>query len=211
MNIFVGIDPSINSTGICIRLFDNEGNNVKDKFYIIKGGKLNKKEKKAESENLDIFQYVLYDKIETSESENNHEFEMIKTNNFIKIVDEAYNIINNEYRKYDTPEDPIYNIWVCQEGISYGSTLRTKSIFDLAGLNYMLRMRFIRANNDINYIIATPGEVKKYATGAGNANKDLMECVFRAHYPNLNLPKIDDIADAFFMSSYAKYIYDNKS
>jgi hypothetical protein len=204
----VGIDPSINSTGVCIQLCNENAETIKTKFFIVKGGKLSKKELQAESENAERFEYVLYDKTETKTSENNHEFEYIKTRNFYNIVNEVYGIVSRFFELNDNPEDPIQNVWVCQEGISYGSTLRTKSIFDLAGLNYMLRMKFIRHDDLVTFIIGTPGEIKKFATGAGNANKDLVISVFKASYPELTLPKIDDVADAFFMSKYAKHLYE---
>ena len=104
MNLFIGIDPSINSTGICIQFYNDDlTKRVKDdKFYIIRGNKLTKREKKVEQDNAQLFEYVLYDKIETKESENNHEFEKIKTENFIKIVDCVYNIVyNNCLREID--------------------------------------------------------------------------------------------------------------
>ena len=44
MNIFVGIDPSINSTGVCILENDDNKEHVNYKFYIIKNNKITKKE-----------------------------------------------------------------------------------------------------------------------------------------------------------------------
>ena len=66
MNLFVGIDPSINSTGVCILEKDENGKQVNCKFYIIKGGRLTKKELKAENDNIKVFQYIVYDKLDTS-------------------------------------------------------------------------------------------------------------------------------------------------
>ena len=66
MNIFVGIDPSINSTGVCVLETDDDNNQINCNFYIVKNGKLTKKESEAESNNCKIFQYVLYDKLDTS-------------------------------------------------------------------------------------------------------------------------------------------------
>ena len=193
---------------MCIQFYNDDlTKRVKDdKFYIIRGNKLTKREKKAEQENAQLFEYVLYDKIETKESENNHEFEKIKTENFIKIVDCVYNIVYNNYKRCDNPEDPVLNIWICQEGISYGSTLRTKSIFDLAGLNYMIRTAMMKFSS--NLIIAPPSHVKKFATGSGNANKELMIETFKSIHPEFDIPKIDDIADAFFMSRLAQRYFE---
>lgn len=213
MNMFVGVDPSINSTGVCVQFYDDEFNKLyNDKFYIVKGSKLTKREKKAELDNIELFEYVQYEKKETSDDNDNRTNERIKTLNFINIVNSVYDIVCNNYNKYNNDEDPIFNVYVCQEGISYGSTIRTRSVFDLAGLNYMLRMKFFNASNsyNINYIIATPGEIKKFATGVGNANKEVMTSVFKASYPELSIPKVDDVADAYFMASYARSIYERE-
>lgn len=57
MNVFIGIDPSINSTGMTIRTDTGFC-----RFFIIKGDKLTKKEKNAQSNNSEIFEYCLYQK-----------------------------------------------------------------------------------------------------------------------------------------------------
>ena len=60
MNVFVGIDPSLNSTGICMQFYEDD-NFVKDMYYIVKPNKLTKKEQKAQDELLN-FDYCLYEK-----------------------------------------------------------------------------------------------------------------------------------------------------
>ena len=55
MNVFIGIDPSINSTGMTIRTDTGYC-----RFFIIKGDKLTKKEKNAQLDNSEIFEYCLY-------------------------------------------------------------------------------------------------------------------------------------------------------
>ena len=44
-------------------------------------------------------------------------------------------------------------LYIVQEGISYGSSIRTKSIFDLAGLNYMIRNEFIEKEKELKFRI----------------------------------------------------------
>lgn len=207
-NIYVGIDPSINSTGICILVCDENNNKIEEKFYIVKPNKLTKKEDKAELKNLKIFSYLLYEKQETN-TEINSENERNKALNFMQIVEQVRSIIfQTDFRYYR-----INNIYICQEGISYGSSNKTKSIFDLAGLNFMLREMAINAGKGfkpVKLIIATPGEIKKFATGNGNANKEIILECFKNIYPELDLPKMDDIADAYFMANYAKkYVSEN--
>ena len=205
MNIFVGIDPSINSTGVCVLETDENNKQVNCKFYIIKNGKLTKKESNAEDNNVKIFQYVLYDKLDTSTKniEDYKTLEWNKTQNMISVCKCVKDIINKHISRYNN-----LNVYICQEGISYGSTIKTKSIFDLAGLNYLLRNAFINSSICNYFIIAAPSEIKKFATGKGNANKEMMLNMFSCIFPNLHLPKLDDICDAYFMANYASKLFE---
>lgn len=192
MNCYVGIDPSINSTGICIWT-ENTTN-----IYIVKPAKLNKKEKIAE-ESISNFAYVTYEKIDTKNCDDNIEQEYYKTLNILAIADNVKTVIDDFVHNHN-----INKVYIIQEGISYGSSLRTKSIFDLAGLNYLLRDRFIR-NDKFVFRIATPSQIKKFASGNGNCKKEVIINLFLSLFPEYSLvPKIDDISDAFFMSMYAK-------
>ena len=206
MNIFVGIDPSINSTGVCILETDDNNKQVNCKFYIIKGSKLTKKESKAEDDNIKMFQYVLYNKLDTSikNIEDYKTLEWNKTQNMVNVCKCVKDIIN----KYIANHSGIINLYICQEGISYGSTIKTKSVFDLAGLNYLLRSTFINSNICNYFVIAAPSEIKKFATGKGNASKEMMVNMFSCIFPNLYLPKIDDICDAYFMANYVSKLFE---
>lgn len=206
MNIFVGIDPSINSTGVCILETDDNNKQVNCKFYIIKNGKLTKKELKAEDDNAKIFQYVLYEKLDTSikNIEDYKTLEWNKTKNMINVC----KCIKDIVFKYIANNNDILNVYVCQEGISYGSTVKTKSVFDLAGLNYLLRSTFINSSICNYFVIASPSEIKKFATGKGNANKEMMVNMFSFIFPDLQLPKVDDICDAYFMANYASKLFE---
>lgn len=203
-NIYVGIDPSINSSGIYVRVESSIGELLEEKFYIIKGDKLSKKEDAAELKNLAVFSYVIYDKQNTTNG-TNIENERNKAINFISIVENIKKIITTTDFRYGK----MNKIYICQEGISYGSRIRTKSIFDLAGLNFMIRSMVIEMSKGfkpVELIVGTPGEIKKFATGNGNANKDLILSCFKMIYPELDLPKLDDIADAYFMGMFAKKV-----
>lgn len=56
----VGIDPSINSTGLCLTLFNEYFEEQYTKFYIIHPHKLTKKEKQAEDQNSN-FEYITFE------------------------------------------------------------------------------------------------------------------------------------------------------
>jgi len=213
VEIFVGIDPSLNSTGICM-LFYEEDKLVKDMYYIIKPNKLTKKEQSIQ-DTLINFDYILYKKtdldiykdnnvnIGNSHIYNNLFSEYWKTINMINIVDTIKECIYDNIQGRTS-----YTLYIVQEGISYGSSIRTKSVFDLAGLNYMIRREFIK-NEEIRFFISPPTHIKKFATGIGNCKKEMIIEMFKMIQPELSksLPKVDDIADAYFMAKYARQIY----
>lgn len=211
INIYVGIDPSINSSGVTCLAYDGS-KLIKEFFFIVQpkkenksGAVLTKKESEAEEKYIDKFAYILYDKLESDED--NHINEYNKTLNFMNIL----NIIKEEVSKFiQRVGVGVYNLYVCQEGISYGSAQRTKSVFDLAGLNFLLRNMIITKLNPTEFIIATPSEIKKKTSGNGNCNKEVMISLFQSLYPDFILPKIDDIADSFWMANYVKYLIENK-
>ena len=204
-NLYVGIDPSINSTGVCTLVYDLDGELKEDRFYIIKNGKLTKKEQKAELDNIDKFSYVLLER--NTKADDNHELELNKTLYFMEVVSSILEIINTTNYRFGR----FCNIYVCIEGISYGSS-QTKSVFDLAGLNFMIRSGVIKNCKGLTseLIVGTPGELKKFSTGKGNSSKDIIVSAFKAIYPDLNLPKVDDIADAYFMANYIKKLKENE-
>ena len=202
IEIFVGIDPSLNSTGLCLQFYEDD-KFIKDMFYIIKPNKLTKREQSAQ-DTLINFDYVLYNKIDLDIYKDNNLFsEYWKTVNMISIVKKIKECIYDNIQGRKS-----YKLYIVQEGISYGSSIRTKSIFDLAGLNYMIRNEFIEKEN-ISFFIAPPTHIKKFATGIGNCKKELIIELFKSVEPKLaeKLPKVDDIADAYYMSKFARQIY----
>lgn len=195
MHVFIGIDPSINSTGITIKNSDGSCN-----FFIVKGGRLTKKEKEASLKYVDIFKYILYDKKEVKETEDRYEFELAKAHNLSCIADTILSLINDIIYNMNK-ESKVESISICMEGISYGS-IKSAAIMDLAGLNYLIRDR-LKEKFD-NFFICPPAEIKKFYTGSGNSNKDLMIKAFRGTFPDLNLPKIDDLVDSYAMASFVQ-------
>ena len=204
MEIFIGIDQSINSTGITLQKFENNIK-VKEHFYIIHQNKFTKKEEKANNE-LDNFDYIHYNKKEKKDSSDNSEFELNKLINNIEISD---NILKLIISNLETPLDKVY---VAMEGISFSST-KTQSIADLSGLSTLIRYKIYKYFQSCNdhfgkLYILTPNEVKKFASGIGNANKDIMVSLFQQLYPKFNIiPKIDDIADSYWICSYCRNLY----
>ena len=197
MNVFIGIDPSINSTGMTIR-----ADTGFCRFFIIKGDKLTKKEKNAQSDNSEIFEYCLYQKENVKDTNNAHERELAKAHNLSTIADTIYNIIEEllqQLRKTSTIE----SVTICMEGISYGS-IHSAAVMDLAGLNYLIRDRLHHHTVVGTLLVTPPAEVKRFYTGSGNANKQLMISTFKGSFPDFDLPKIDDVCDSEGMAKYAR-------
>lgn len=204
IDIYVGIDPSINSSGVTCLAYE-DGKLIREMYYIIKPDKLTKRENAAEEANINRFMYVLYQKPEY-DKENNHEVEYYKTLILKQILEDIEQVV----RKFITQitYSGIYNLYVCQEGISYGSSQRTKSVFDLAGLNFLLRMMVVTKLHPTFFLIATPAEIKKKTSGNGNCKKEVMIELFKAIKSDFDLPKLDDIADSFWMANYVKNLHD---
>lgn len=197
MNVFIGIDPSINSTGMAIRTDTGFC-----RFFIIKGDKLTKKEKNAQSDNSEIFEYCLYQKENVKDTNNAHERELAKSHNLSTIADTIYNIIEEllqQFRKNST----IDSVTICMEGISYGS-IHSAAVMDLAGLNYLIRDRLHHHTIVGTLLVTPPAEIKRFYTGSGNANKQLMISTFKGSFPDFELPKLDDICDSEAMAKYAR-------
>lgn len=196
MNVFIGIDPSINSTGMTIRTDTGYC-----RFFIIKGDKLTKKEKNAQSNNSEIFEYCLYQKENVKDTNNAHERELAKAHNLSTIADTIYNIIEELLQKF-RKTSTIDSVTICMEGISYGS-IHSAAVMDLAGLNYLIRDRLHHHTVVGTLLVTPPAEVKRFYTGSGNANKQLMISTFKGSFPDFDLPKIDDVCDSEGMAKYA--------
>lgn len=197
MNVFIGIDPSINSTGMTVRTDTGYC-----RFFIIKGDKLTKKEKNAQLDNSEIFEYCLYQKENVKDTNNAHDRELAKSHNLSTIADTIYNIIEEllqQFRKTST----IDTVTICMEGISYGS-IHSAAVMDLAGLNYLIRDRLHHHTVVGTLLVTPPAEVKRFYTGSGNANKQLMISTFKGSFPDFDLPKIDDVCDSEAMAKYAR-------
>ena len=93
MELFIGIDQSINSTGMTIELY-KDNNDSDTHFYIITGKqKLTSKEQKAHDTYV-CFDYILYNKRDIKDATDNHEAELFKTHNLINISKTIISIIS---------------------------------------------------------------------------------------------------------------------
>lgn len=180
MDVVMGIDPSINSTGVCITT------NNKDKYILIPG-KLTKKMREFRSDYIDI---ICYNKA-NPQGGGYEEKEYIKTCNIYAICEILENLIIINHVTH-----------VNMEGISYGS-VGSAALADLAGLNFAIRCMLKR--NNISFTTVPPTGLKKFAVANGSADKDLMVYAWKTVQPQIrditNI-KVDDLADSYFLAHY---------
>ena len=176
----IGIDLSINSTGICV------SKNGRYTYYIIAATATKKLMADCEKHKVNI---ILYDKRTVDAKDKYYIREQSKTHNLTAIASHIRDIV-----KKHKPDMAFI------EGISYGSS-STSNLADLAGLNYLVRSVLTSLGVDI-YVVS-PKANKHNATGNGNAGKDLMiDCWKLCDKKIAALEgKIDDLADAFFLAA----------
>lgn len=189
-HVTIGIDPSINSTGICVSGVDKQFN-----IYYLIPSKITKKSLDW-SRGVDWINIYEYDKLSTKDIDRYYEKESIKFNNLMVLVETLSRILDNIQKDYIIDR-------VVMEGVSYGS-VKGAALVDLAFLNALIRMKLYQ--KQLTFYIVAPTEVKKFAVGNGAAEKSVMIMSWKKLDKNIQtLPdwfKCDDLADAYFMSRY---------
>lgn len=185
--VYIGIDPSLNSTGICVL----DGEHIE--YHVITPHAT-----KNQKSFGDVV-YHEYTKLKKTKSDSYADIEKMKTQNLNEILEQLRPILAQ------------YNeAMVLMEGISYGS-IHSAAVMDLAGLNFTIRIMCMQMGISIH--IASPMEVKKFAVGNGGAKKEQMidawERVSGIRVPNY--VKVDDIADAYFMAQMCSSLYSGKN
>ncbi len=188
--ISIGIDPSINSTGLCIMECNGTFDSIKTEYVII-GTKPKKATVEFIEDNSDKFLFVDYGKEDIPKDIEYYKKELIKTENLLKAAEAL-----NDIMTCNLPDIAV------MEGVSYGSTSGA-SIVDLAGLNFIYRSVVIDTVCD-DMVIASPMEIKKFDTGNGGVDKETMMKVWKLCEKIEIDPKakLDDLADAYFMALY---------
>lgn len=189
-HVTIGIDPSVNSTGMCVSGVDNKFN-----IYYIFPSKITKKSLEW-SKGVDWLNVDEYEKISVKDIDKYHEKESIKFRNLFVLVETLSMTLNIIMKVYEVDR-------VVMEGVSYGS-VSGSALVDLAFLNAMIRMKLVEKG--LKYYIVAPTEVKKWAVGNGAAEKDVMIMSWKRLDKNTqSIPdyfKCDDLADAYFMAHY---------
>lgn len=180
--IKIGIDPSINCTGICV--WDTERNT--HCYYMIPS----KVTKKMQQFLHNFVKIVPYSKQDTKNLEYSDK-ERCKFDNIYNIG-KIVGIILDTFKPAQ----------VYMEGVSYGS-VGSAALVDLSFLNAVLRYELKK--RELLFTIVSPTSVKKFACANGQAEKDIMIDAWKRldkNIANVNDIKIDDLADSYFLAHY---------
>lgn len=134
---------------------------------------------------------------------------------------ERFDNLSDIFMEYITNYASGNKIHVFLEGYSYGSKGKVFHIAENTGiLKHKLYM------NGIGFTEVPPSNIKKWATGKGNANKELMEKHFNEQHTKFKAPlreligmgkvksssPISDIIDSYYIVDYAyNHLYVEKS
>ena len=174
----IGIDPSINSTGICVN------KNNKNVYYNI----VSKRTKKLEKFISKYINILFYEK-NTDKSLNYNEKEVEKAKNILYIC----NFIKKIIKKHKPTV-------VIMEGLSYGSN---GQLGDLGGLNFSIRMVLLEMG--VKFVIVPPTTWKKQQLGIAGAEKDIIVKAWKnidKNIANIDEIKLDDLADSYFLAHF---------
>lgn len=174
----IGIDPSINSTGICVN------KNNKNVYYNI----VSKRTKKLEKFNSKYINILFYEK-NADKSLNYNEKEVEKAKNILYIC----NFIKKIIKKHKPTV-------VIMEGLSYGSN---GQLGDLGGLNFSIRMVLLEMG--VKFVIVPPTTWKKQQLGIAGAEKDIIVKAWKnidKNIANIDEIKLDDLADSYFLAHF---------
>lgn len=173
----IGIDPSLNSTGVCI---NDDGIYT---YYIIPS----KMTRRMQALNHTDLHYLPYELPEGDD-------EYVKSYKVYQICRMIEYILKSHQplRKDD-------KVQVFIEGVSYGS-VGSRALVDLAGLNFAIRNVVI--NMGIPLRVVPPTSWKKELIGNGQATKEMVVDIWKrlsGGFGDAGV-KVDDVADAYFLS-----------
>ena len=136
----------------------------------------------------------------------------LSTKTGLVIIDKSGNVLTEKEITSNVKEDPQRMIDLTEqvlshikkddviaiEGFSYGS--RGKGVSFQYGYGYSVQIALYK--NDFKYLIVTPSQVKKFATGVGNASKDSMILPIYKRWGYEH--ESDNVRDAFILAQIAR-------
>ena len=143
--------------------------------------------------------------VELAESTNNRpELGIIERVKLIRnrILEIEADLSDDKGKKYESPA------LIVIEGFSFAS--KGRSVFDIAYLGWRIReeLERLREQDNVPWIEVSPTQVKKFATGKGNTNQEiiLQQVYKRWNYETDN----NNIADAFVLAKIGEaYLQNN--
>ena len=189
----IGIDYSLSCPGICINTSEEEFRYEDCKFYYLTN---TKKYEGTWKENI-AFGTSAVEYIGAPHKPYKDEPER-----YSNIADWFVDIVKSYYPPHQvSPTHPRINL----EDYSFASKGRVFHIAENVGI-----LKYKMKQNGWDYTLLAPSVIKKFATGKGNANKELMVGAFEKDTGvNLELlfdsgikSPITDIADAYFICKY---------
>jgi len=181
--LIIGIDPSLNCTGICVRYKDYE------KFYVVTSHKEKRFITDCENHNINY----IYCEI-PKKSHNSSTDALNETRRIIYISKQISAVVGSEIAL-----NRVCDCLVRMEGCALRALGKVESLF---ALQHIIRERLIELG--VNIEIRTPSNNKKLFTGKGNANKELMVSTFLQEHKELTditAKFLDDIADAYSLTA----------
>ena len=189
----IGIDYSLSSPGICVNTSEGEFKYEDCTFYFL----TNTKKYDATFKEKMAFGTTAVEYIGTS-----HKLYTSEPERYNNIANWVIDIIKSHKKDSWSLEQPIIQI----EDYSFGSTGRVFHIAENLGLlKYKLKMEC-----SWDYNLIPPSVIKKFATGKGNANKELMIDAFEKDtgtnlaqvFDTTSKSPVSDVADAYFVCKY---------
>lgn len=180
--LVIGIDPSLNCTGICVRCGQAEH------FYVVTSHKEKKFIADCETNRINYIYCPIPDKLHNSSTDALNE-----TRRIIYLSEQIKAVVSSEIASNDDCD-----ILIRMEGCALRALGKVESLF---ALQHIIRERLFELG--ANMEIRTPSNNKKLFTGKGNANKELMVSTFLQTHPELSeitSKFLDDIADAYSLT-----------
>lgn len=182
MKTHIGIDPSINSTGLVIR----RGEEIQ--YYLVTSKVVKKYSQSVKQ--------IPNNKIISDKDSDYSTVEMNK----IASVENQVSVIKSIIEDNTTSEDELI---VSIEGYVMNSPrFGLGRLLDLVALSTSIKSYLMSIDAQVN--IVPPKSLKQRYAGNGNAKKEIMVSVFLSKVKDFDeLGKIDDIADAHALSEWA--------
>lgn len=186
-SLSIGVDPSLNSTGICVCTQTHP-----IRMALVCPHYTKKQQQIAQLHNIDLIQI---NHLDLKDAANAVQKESYKTQNIIYIMRAVSHYLSEFVGSTEC---------IGIEAIAFNAC---GTIDVLAGLNYLIRTTVFNMFPESFLCIAPPTSIKKASVGNGNAGKqDMIDAFLRSTGLSQELQDlrgISDIADAYWISQYA--------